>query len=417
MARRFKILVGLAGLWLLAPLAVAGDGQAPNSALALYDRVVGLVVTEAGAPTPPAPAPAAGAAAPAEKTPTLGDLVFGGLDYPAMAQRTRAQLGSSPTDEATLDALHQLLAQLGPARVQLLSDSDQAYWEMLAAFSNRLGGGRVRLSGARFERHGKRWFVRSVAADSPAAVCGLTRGDEVVSADGSPLSPVDSFRRLSPEASAALSVRHLPWEEAKTLHCGTRLEGPQETALRTLVKGQRQYTRGSHSVAYLPLPAATNEAFRTALNKAAAGLQNSSDALILDLRDGTPGGLAYLEAFLDTPVSGDTMHPALYNKPMAVLVNAGTSGGRELLAWILQSSGRAKLVGEPTAGAFLPRQAVEVQAGHLLLDLPATSSARVAALEGRRLSPDVKVDDALLYAAGRDPQLESALTHVLGMLK
>ncbi|RIH79276.1 Carboxy-terminal processing protease CtpA [Meiothermus taiwanensis] len=104
--------------------------------------------------------------------------------------------------------------------------------------------------------------------------------------------------------------------------------------------------------------------------------------------------------------------PYLARIPLVVLVNRHTYNSAEMLAYFLQAAGRAKVVGEPTAGALGMSGSAE---GPLINgDFIAVSSLRMRNLDGSpfplKVSPDVVVEDDLeALVAGRDPVLERAL--------
>lgn len=104
--------------------------------------------------------------------------------------------------------------------------------------------------------------------------------------------------------------------------------------------------------------------------------------------------------------------PYLARIPVVVLVNRNTFNSAEMLAYFLQAAGRAKVVGEPTAGALGMSGSAE---GPLINgDFIAVSSLRMRNLDGSpfplKVSPDVVVEDDLeALVAGRDPVLERAL--------
>ncbi|ADD27443.1 peptidase S41 [Meiothermus ruber DSM 1279] len=104
--------------------------------------------------------------------------------------------------------------------------------------------------------------------------------------------------------------------------------------------------------------------------------------------------------------------PYLARIPVVVLVNRHTYNSAEMLAYFLQAAGRAKVVGEPTAGALGMSGSAE---GPLINgDFIAVSSLRMRNLDGSpfplKVSPDVVVEDDLeALVAGRDPVLERAL--------
>ncbi|GIW32140.1 MAG: protease [Meiothermus sp.] len=104
--------------------------------------------------------------------------------------------------------------------------------------------------------------------------------------------------------------------------------------------------------------------------------------------------------------------PYLARIPVVVLVNRHTYNSAEMLAYFLQAAGRARVVGEPTAGALGMSGSAE---GPLINgDFIAVSSLRMRNLDGSpfplKVSPDVVVEDDLeALVAGRDPVLERAL--------
>lgn len=105
-------------------------------------------------------------------------------------------------------------------------------------------------------------------------------------------------------------------------------------------------------------------------------------------------------------------NPVSSKLPLVVLVNRNTLNSAEMMAYFLQSSGRAKVVGEATAGALGVSGNEE---GPLINgEYLAVSSLLMRDLEGKpfpaRVTPDVVVpEDLEALAAGRDVALEKAL--------
>ncbi|MER3479102.1 MAG: peptidase S41 [Meiothermus sp.] len=98
--------------------------------------------------------------------------------------------------------------------------------------------------------------------------------------------------------------------------------------------------------------------------------------------------------------------------PLVVLVNRYTVNSAEMLAYFLQAAGRAKVVGEPTAGALGVSGDAE---GPLVSgDFISVSSLRMRALDQTpfplQVTPDVPVpEDLEALSRGRDLALERAL--------
>ncbi|RIH81495.1 putative CtpA-like serine protease [Meiothermus luteus] len=104
--------------------------------------------------------------------------------------------------------------------------------------------------------------------------------------------------------------------------------------------------------------------------------------------------------------------PYLARLPVVVLVNRNTFNSTEMLAYFLQKAGRARVVGEPTAGALGMSGSAE---GPLINgEFIAVSSLRMRNLDGSpfplRVTPDFIIEEDLeALAAGRDVVLERAL--------
>jgi carboxyl-terminal processing protease len=161
-----------------------------------------------------------------------------------------------------------------------------------------------------------------------------------------------------------------------------------------------------------------------------------ADGIVIDLR-GNFGGVGAMVVgmsghFLDKPVTLGTMHTrggdlrfvanprvvnaagaqvAPYAGPVVVLVDALSASTSEIFAGGMQSVGRARIVGDTTAGEALPAMMQRLPNGdvlyHAFADFTTPSGARI---EGRGIVPDELVPlsrRALLD--GRDPQMDAAL--------
>lgn len=161
-----------------------------------------------------------------------------------------------------------------------------------------------------------------------------------------------------------------------------------------------------------------------------------ADGIVIDLR-GNPGGVAGIALgmaghLLDEKVSIGTMRTRKeelhfnvnprrstrdgrrvvpYGGPLAIVVDGFSASTSEIFAAALQDLGRARLFGEPTAGAALPSVAERLPNGdiflHATMDLVRPNGERI---EGRPVAPDEVVRttrEQLL--AGVDAPLERAL--------
>jgi len=91
--------------------------------------------------------------------------------------------------------------------------------------------------------------------------------------------------------------------------------------------------------------------------------------------------------------------PAPFTGPVAVLIDGRTRGGVEPVAELLQRTGRAVLVGEPTAGASVDAEMVPLQGGWTALVPVATWVTWDGRwMERTPVEPDVRVDSAAALA-------------------
>lgn len=161
-------------------------------------------------------------------------------------------------------------------------------------------------------------------------------------------------------------------------------------------------------------------------------LKSEPRGLILDLR-GDPGGYLHIveqiaDEFLpegllviERSASGEesrrntTSRGVAENIPLVVLVDGGSASASEILAGAVQDRGRGVLIGEQTYGKG------SVQVTERLSDSSAVAvtirrwfTPADRAIDGKGLTPDVVVplteED---IKAGRDPQLDRAVTYLL----
>ena len=88
--------------------------------------------------------------------------------------------------------------------------------------------------------------------------------------------------------------------------------------------------------------------------------------------------------------------------PVAVLTSARTASAAELAADALRGSGRATLIGEPTAGEMLSQKPYDVPGGfHLFLPIADYFSSASGRIEGAGIEPDIAVDAGNAMASAR----------------
>ncbi len=175
-----------------------------------------------------------------------------------------------------------------------------------------------------------------------------------------------------------------------------------------------------------------------AIDKAVDSLRGC-DGIVIDLR-GNPGGIGAMSMgvaghFVSEPLSlgsmigrdttlafnvtprrlsaaGKRVRPI--SKPLAIILDGRSASTSEVFAGGLQSAGRARVFGEPSAGMALPARAVELPNGDVLMHAIAdfTTSTGVR-LEGKGVIPDAPVSLSRAgLSKGVDEVFESAASWI-----
>ena len=96
---------------------------------------------------------------------------------------------------------------------------------------------------------------------------------------------------------------------------------------------------------------------------------------------------------------------------VVILTNSGTGSTSEIFAAGMKDTGRARSIGEKTAGAVLPANIEKLPTGaNFMYAVADYRSPKGVLIEGRGVDPDIEVKltrKSLL--AGRDLQLEKAI--------
>jgi carboxyl-terminal processing protease len=315
-----------------------------------------------------------------------------------------------------------LLAALGDPSTRLLSPAE--WTAFLADVSDQatVGVGLRELLDLDLGRDG-RLVVITTLPGGPAARAGLAPGDVVERVDGQPVRTLgEAVARLrGPEgAEVRLDVRR--GGEVRTV----ALRREALPAAGSHVRAGR-LEGGALHLALDGFSADTAPAVERALEGAGDG------PVVLDLRN-NPGGavdaaLAVAGLFLgerdvirtvgklDAPVLR-SVGTSRVRGSVVVVTNAGTASAAELLAAALRDSGRARLVGESTAGKALVHAPAKLDDGSVLL----ISVGRLVRMDGteilgRGLEPDERVSWAgsihpplpVPGGPGADPQLGAAI--------
>lgn len=249
----------------------------------------------------------------------------------------------------------------------------------------------------------------------PAARAGLRPGDVVLRAGGRPpptLHDAMTLLRGEPGGQVTVTVRRGP--RVFDVELPYEAVDPDRMMVLSAVRGDvgllgiYEFTSG-----------VAERARRALADLDAAGVRG----VILDLRN-DPGGsleeaIAVADLFLTAGTEvvtlrsrGETAQvfacrePAVWKKPLVVLVNHGSASAAEVVAGALQAAGRAQLVGSATFGKGLAHTGEPLgDCGLLMLPMGRLVTPHGRDLLEEGLTPDVEVDPSAWPVLSGDPAL------------
>ncbi len=124
------------------------------------------------------------------------------LNWTALEEKYRP-LAAAASDEARSAVFNNMLAELTASHTGHYTPADPAYYQLLDIFSGALRrelrrvfpDGQVTYPGIGMftQRLGEKTFINGVLDGFPAAKAGLRIGDELLTVDGTPYHPINSF--------------------------------------------------------------------------------------------------------------------------------------------------------------------------------------------------------------------------------
>jgi carboxyl-terminal processing protease len=277
-------------------------------------------------------------------------------------------------------------------------------------------------------------MVVTVKAGSPAAKAGIRPGDLVKTIDGRhsrPLSAVTGQRLLrgAPGSVVKLALLRIGSPDPVTMDVVRERLTPVPAQGRMLDGGAAYVKIGEFT------PKVTDEVRADVEGFKRAGARQ----LVLDLRGAGHGDLSegvkmaelFMKGGVVAKVAGARAEEQVLNadparsvwdRPMAVLTDNGTSGAGEIVAAALLDAGRASVVGEPTFGRAPIQRAVVLPEGGLVLTVARYVSPKGTAIHGKGVTPSVPVpgradEDFAEGVPAGDPILEKALEVLRGETK
>jgi carboxyl-terminal processing protease len=258
-------------------------------------------------------------------------------------------------DEFT-QAMDAMIQEFGDSHFDFLPNTKQGFYLM-----EELAGRKSEMPhiGAWFQPNGDGYTVTMVLDGMQAEKAGLRKGDVIRKIDGEPFTPITSLMsRVGKKANLQV------FRNGKSFEVVVEpvMAGPLSMFLEATRNSVRIIEEKGRKIGYFHLWTMANDTFRNALSSAVYGRLRETDAIILDIRDGFGGrpegyGDPFFrpEVMLEWKVAERAGMKQLfgYQRPLVILTNGGSRSAKEVFSAIMKKSGRATLVGSPTAGHVL----------------------------------------------------------------
>ena len=354
-------------------------------------------------------------------------------DWRAKAQAKRELATAAPSPAEAQRLINELLAELKTSHTGLYAP-DQIEYHILRDVVPLRGAGRngetVSVAGIGLftKEIDGRHFADGILEGMEAEKAGIHFGDEIVSIDGGPYSPVAAFRGKEGK-TVKVVVRRAADAEPDTLEIPVAAMQPGKALAEATAASARVTGHGGKKIGYIHLWALNDGGgFQTAISKIGA----SVDKLIVDARGKVGGNMGMARSILemlDAPresywgelsFSSSGRHPhnagltpkiplAPFRGRSALLIDNHTRSAGEMMAYGFQRSKFGPVLGTRTAGAVSAGATYLMPSGFMLYVAISGLAFDGQPLEGAGVAPDHEIARPLPYANGADPVLDAAL--------
>lgn len=347
-------------------------------------------------------------------------------EFASLKERYRKRLPQVTNKTEFSSLVNEMLSNLKTSHTRFLTPADTNYFHLGAIFSRipRIGKVfndtpiRYPSIGIITEEIESKIFITCVLAGSPAEKGGLLRGDEILSADKKPFSPVKSLAtRVGKKVSFKINRR--TDKDMHTINVTPALVSPKKEMLDAEVASIKVLEVKTVKVGYIHIYSYAGEEYHNALIESISwGKLKKADALIIDLRYGLGGAKpSYLNMFnTRIPIIRGTQRTgkqrtmdSQWRNPAVYLTNKETTSGKEILAFGARKHGFATVIGERTAGAVAGGALFPLSNGDLLYLAVEKAKIDGEKIEGIGVEPDILVPSNLQYSAGKDNQIERSV--------
>lgn len=352
---------------------------------------------------------------------------YNGVDWDAVRAEFEPQLEVLPDDEAFWALMQALIERLDDQHSTFITPTQALEEDQAMSGELDYVGVGIFVTAPEGADYG---VVLFPLPNSPAEAAGLRPHDRILTIDGQPACCAadgrDNLDLLTgPPGSAVRLTVQYPGEPAREILLHRARVQSQIPIL------SRRIPTAAGDVGYLLIPTLWDSTIATRTRERLAEMQAEGDlvGLIIDMRINGGGAYTELYALLSLFVEGEVGHFTRRNGrqqplhvraaplgdslelPLVILVGRDTESYAEVFSGVLQDVGRARLVGQPTAGNVETIYPYDLEDGsRLWLAQETFRPPSGAEWETRGVIPDVRIPGRWEdFTAANDAQLEAAL--------
>ncbi|HHP7230670.1 MAG TPA: S41 family peptidase [Xenococcaceae cyanobacterium] len=357
---------------------------------------------------------------------------FNGVDWAKMRSQYRPQAAQAKSTQQLAEVINQMLLELNTSHTHFYTQDEPAYYQIAGIFRQFLledlepflPNGKLEYTGIGIytEAINNQTFIKAIINGSPAEKAGLKVGDRLLSVEGQPFQAIQSFVERADREVSILIQRTLD-AAPQEIVVVPQVFNPATMFLDAVKNSVEVIEQDGKKIGYIHIWSYADPKYQEQLEtELVYDRLKDTDGLVWDLRDGWGGASpSYLNIFTaPTPTITSTFRDGIvresqwqWQKPVVMLVNAGSRSGKEILAYGFRKYGIGKIVGSPTAGAVVAGRPYIMPDGSLLYLAVADVLIDGERLEGKGVIPDVPVPITLPYAEGVDPQKTQAIQTVV----
>jgi carboxyl-terminal processing protease len=357
---------------------------------------------------------------------------FNGVDWEQIRTKYAPLAAKTRSTEELAVVINQMLGELETSHTYFYTQAEPAYYQIAGIFreyilkdlKQYLPDGKLQYTGIGIytEDIDGQTFIKAILEGSAAAEAGLQVGDRILSVDGQPFQPIESF---AGKAGETVEFQILRQQEAspQAIAVVPQNFNPATMFLDAMKDSVEIIERDGQKIGYIHIWSYADPIYQEQLEtELVYDRLKDADGLVWDLRDGWGGAIpTYLNIFTaPTPTVTSVFRDGVkrprnyqWQKPVVMLVNQGSRSGKEILAYGFRKYNVGQIVGSTTAGAVVAGSPFIMKDGSLLYLAVADVYVDGKRLEGKGVIPDIAVPFSIPYAQGNDPQKEKAIETVL----